>query len=631
MCGIAGLIDLDLRPEVCVESVTRMCGVMVHRGPDDAGIRSEGEATLGMRRLAIFDPANGRQPFVSPDGRLMLVFNGALYNFRELRRALTGYWVFRTECDTEVLLAAFARWGRDCLTRLRGMFAFAVWDRQTRTLFAARDAFGIKPLYFYQTGSRLLFASELNALLASQQITAEIDQTAVADYLAWQSVPAPRTLYRGVQSLRPGESLTFREGALTRQLWWHFPPLAMDAASRDSNRQTADAFHRELRERLDDTIAAHCLADVPVGAFLSGGLDSAVIVGLMARHTRGKLKTFSIGFDEAGYSEAIDAAATAQFVGTEHHALVLRGSEVAADIERIVAALDHPTGDGINTYYVSRAARAGGVTVALSGLGGDELFGGYPSFRQVPQLAPWLSAWRIMPAPLRHAVGAPLSAAGVRGEKLADLVACARDRHALAAQHRRVLSDRQCRRLLTSPGAPASHPQLEILRSEVSTGDLFAVTSAWELRGYMADLLLRDSDAMSMVHSLELRVPFVDRPLIEWLWQQPTALKHTPAQPKSALAAAARDVLPPELLTRRKRGFTLPFPLWMRRELRPWLRETLSPSSVSRSGLLEPTAVQAMSEPFFAGRDDRAWSRVWSTAILVAFLNRASPRLAAAA
>ena len=608
-----------------------MCQAMVHRGPDDEGLIARDAATLGMRRLAIFDPQNGRQPMLSPEGRFALIFNGAIYNFRALRRELASHWDFRTECDTEVLLAAFARWGSDCLPRLRGMFAFAVWDRETQSLFVARDAFGIKPLYFRHDGPRFIFASELNALLASGLVAAEIDPVSVGDYLAWQSVPAPRTIYRHVFSLRGGECAIFRDGKLTRSLWWHFPSHDAATANRPAPARDPRTFQAALREKLEDTIAAHCLADVPVGAFLSGGLDSAVIVGLMAKKSPGQLKTFSIGFDEIGFSEAASAAATARFVGTQHHATVLRGGDVANDIERIVGSLDHPTGDGINTYYVSRAARAGGVTAALSGLGGDELFGGYPSFRQIPRLAPWLNAWRIVPAGVRRTLAAPFAAAGVRGEKLADLIATARDRHALAAQQRRVLSDRQCQRLLKAPSSPAIHPQLDLLRSEVDATDLFALASAWELRGYMADLLLRDSDAMSMAHSLELRVPFVDRPLIEWLWQQPSELRNTPAQPKSVLAAAARDVLPPEIFARAKRGFTLPFSLWMRNELRPWLRDTLASASVNRSGLFDTSAVQAMSEPFFAGRDDRAWSRVWSTAVLIAFVNRAAPRIATVA
>ena len=257
-----------------------MCAAMTHRGPDDDGIESRGPATPGMRRLAIFDPANGHQPMVSPDGHLTLIFNGAIYNFRALRDELAASgWAFRTNCDTEVLLAAYARWGEQCLGRLRGMFAFAVWDEREQSLFLARDPFGIKPLYYRQDGARLLFASELNALCAAGVFAAEVDPLSVSDYLAWFAVPAPRTIYRDTFSLRPGECATYRAGRLDIRPAWRFhtiPHGSKPCATRED-------FIRELRTRFDDSIRAHLVADVPVGAFLSGGLDSAVVVGLMAR------------------------------------------------------------------------------------------------------------------------------------------------------------------------------------------------------------------------------------------------------------------------------------------------------------------------------------------------------------
>ena len=382
MCGIAGFISAQAAPEVRSAAVERMCASMLHRGPDDGGIASKGDATLGMRRLAIFDPANGHQPMVTPDGRYTLVFNGAIYNFRALRDELcaAGH-AFHTRCDTEVLLMAYVSWGEQCLPRLRGMFAFAVWDAHERTLFLARDPFGIKPLYYRQeAGGTFLFASELNALLASGTFDAQIDPQAVADYLAWFAVPAPRTIYRGIRSLRPGECAILRGGQLTVRSHWNFGSFPRDQAVCDSR----EAFTAELRHRLEGTIRAHVVADVPVGAFLSGGLDSAIVVGLMTRVSGARLKTFSIGFAESDYSEAEAAAETARHFGTDHHRVELSGARLAGDIEGIVSHLDQPTGDGINTYYASQAARAGGVTVALSGLGGDELFGGYPSFRDLP-------------------------------------------------------------------------------------------------------------------------------------------------------------------------------------------------------------------------------------------------------
>src|SRR5476651_1497432 len=295
MCGIAGFIHGNLAPAARATAVARMNAAMPHRGPDDGGDGTWGPATLGMRRLAIFDPANGHQPMSTPDGRWHLVFNGAIYNFRELRARLeaAGH-VFHTQCDTEILLGALAEWGEAALPRLRGMFAFAAWDAHEQTLLLARDPFGIKPLYYTAApGGGLLFASELNALLASGQVPAAIDPAAASAYLAWLAVPAPQTIYRNVLSLRPGECATWRDGRLTLKTFWSLT----DAAHADLAPCASRAeFITGLRGQLENTIRAHMLADVPVGAFLSGGLDSAAVVALMTKLGGARLKTFSIGF-----------------------------------------------------------------------------------------------------------------------------------------------------------------------------------------------------------------------------------------------------------------------------------------------------------------------------------------------
>jgi asparagine synthase (glutamine-hydrolysing) len=603
-----------------------MCGAMVHRGPDDDGIVSNHDATLGMRRLAVFDPAHGHQPMVTPDGRWHLVFNGAICNHRTLRTRLEAAGrPFQTTCDTEVLLAAIAHWGETSLNHLRGMFAFAAWDAREHRLLLARDPFGIKPLYLHETGGGLIFASELNALLASGQVSTGIDPAAVNAHLSWLAVPAPQTLYRGVTSLQPGELAVWHAGRLERKTYWTLRDA--QACGQIAPARTKAEFTAGLRAQLEDTVRAHVAADVPVGAFLSGGLDSTVLVALMARLGGATLKTFSLGFDEAGYSEADEAAANARHLGTQHHASVLCGRQVAEDIPRIIALLDQPTGDGINTHYVSQAARAGGVTVALSGLGGDELFGGYPSFRHVAGLSRWLPVWRVLPPPLRHALLRHWDRGDTRRRKLADTLRHGLNPAALALLQRRVFAESD-RRALLSPEAMApyaAHPAEGALAAQLPGADSFTLASAAELRGYMTDVLLRDSDVMSMRHSLELRVPFVDRPLVTWLARQPTAFKFTPRQPKAALADAVRDLLPSALLTRAKRGFTLPFAQWMRGPLRPFLDETFSTASVSRSGLFSATAVGAFWQAFLARNDPREWSRVWSLAILVAFVNRPLP------
>lgn len=593
---------------------------MQHRGPDDHGMLSSGHVTLGMRRLAIFDPAHGRQPMSSADGRFHLVFNGAIYNFESLReKLLQDGHLFRTRCDTEVLLAAYAQWGESCLKHLRGMFAFAVWDVREESLFLARDPFGIKPLYYSQTNTALVFASELRALLASRHCPTEVDPQAVSDSLAYLAVAAPRTFYKHARSLRPGECAFWQAGKLSVRPYWTFRDAAQ---ARVETCATREDFIAQLRSRLDDSIRAHSLADVPVGAFLSGGLDSNVVVGLMSRQRRTPLKTFSIGFDEADYSEASEAAAAAAHFGTQHHPYVLTGQQVAGDLETIIESLDQPTGDAINTYYVSKCARAGGVTVALSGLGGDELFGGYPWFRTTPRLARLLPVWRVIPESIREAVLRRLRQGDIRQEKLSDLLAHASNFHELAALQRRNFSEPSRQSLLREPVGFSSHQELAWLPGELNGTEPFSAISAWELRTYMADVLLRDSDIMSMRHSLELRVPFVDRPLLEWLWRQPARFKDNGGRPKAALAEALRDVLPPEFATRSKRGFTLPFALWMRGPLKPFLEETFSSASINRSGFFTTAAVRGRWERFVQGNDARAWSRLWSLAVLISFLNR---------
>ena len=624
MCGIAGFLSSRTSAAERESTVDRMCTAMHHRGPDDGGRISRGPITVGMRRLSIFDPANGHQPWQSDDGRFTLVFNGALINFRELRSELEqlGH-PFRTECDTEVLLAALIHWGARCLNRLRGMFAFALWDDQAQSLWLVRDPFGVKPLYFRMSESSgdFVFASELRALQkAGGDFT--IDPDALADTLAFLAVPAPRTLYRGIFSLSPGESVRWKGGRLEKTFYWDFSLRSRNDRPCTDVRE----FTQELRVRLYDSVRCHLNADVPVGLFLSGGLDSAVLAGLATQSASHPIRTFSIGFDEAGYSEAEEAASTACHFGCEHHATVITAQRVVADLDRLLGAMDQPTGDALNVFYASEAAQAGGVRVVLSGLGSDELFGGYGYFKQLPKLHRYQWSWRWVPRPLRRGLAGLFSRGSARTQKIADLVAGANTLNELAACSRRVWSTWAVRDLTDGRAGSATHPALKRLSATLADADPFETLSAWELQTYMADVLLRDGDTMSMRHSLELRVPFVDRPLIEWLWRQPSAWRDTPETPKSALAAAMADLLPPRLAGRPKRGFTLPMDRWIRRELRPFMEDTFTAASVGRSGFFSVKEVQARWNHFLSHEDERNWSRLWSLAVTIAFLNQRAPR-----
>jgi asparagine synthase (glutamine-hydrolysing) len=626
MCGIAGVVSQSLSCDEREERVRRMTARQSHRGPDDRGIVSAGAATVGMCRLAIFDPAGGRQPMATPDGRFHLVFNGAIYNFRELRTELAALgWTFRTDCDTEVLLAAAVQWGTDCLAKLRGMFAFALLDAREGSLFLARGPLGIKPLYYARLpNGTFVFASELNGVLESSLIPREIDPVAVGDYLAWFAVPAPRTIYRHVANLPPGHMVKVDAvGRCEVSTWWRLPESQVAAP-----KQSYTAFVGELRERLEDTIRAHRIADVPVGAFLSGGLDSSAVVGLMARTGASRLKTFSLVFNEAEFSEQEPARVAARAFGTEHHEETLTGARLAADLPRILATLDQPTGDGINTYYISQAAKGGGVTVALSGLGGDELFGGYPSFRDMPRFARFLPGWRAMPSPARKRVVDWLRRGSARRRKLADFLDHARDLHELCSLRRRVLSETnrlallapEARRLALRQGP--NHPMLDDFVFELIGADDIQIVSAWEMRTYMADVLLRDSDVFSMAHSLELRVPFVDRVFVEWWWNQPREYRFDPRRPKAALADAVADIMPELIRTRRKQGFVLPYARWMRAELREFLRDMFSPVALARCPWLDPVTARQQWDRFDRGEDPENWPRVWTLAMLIGFANR---------
>jgi len=628
MCGIAGIAGTSLSADEKTAAVNRMNDAMKHRGPDDRGIFARNEVALGNRRLAIFDPKNGHQPMVTDDGRYTLVFNGAIYNFRELRAELSplGY-TWRTECDTEVLLTAIVAWQEKALPKLRGMFAFACWDAQEKRLLLARDSFGIKPLYYHWSSKGgLVFASELDALFAAKLFTPEIDPRAIGAYLANFSVPAPQTIYRRVRCLHPGQYATWHDGNLSLCAYTDLQPRAMRASDHCSNYQE---FTAQLRLQLEDSVKAHSLADVRVGAFLSGGLDSSAIVALLARQSSERLSTFTIGFNEGNASEHDAARKTADLLGIDHHEYRLTGEEVARSLPSILARMDQPTGDGINTYFVSRFAAEAGVKVVMSGLGGDELFGGYPSFRQVPRVTRLVSLWRHVPSPLRKVILAGLRRQGEgRASKLADFLGHARDLYEVVSLNRMVFAEKTRLALLSPEAREAAasmgpfHQMLEHFAADLHGASPLKAISAWETRTYMTDVLLSDSDVFSMANSIELRTPFVDAPLSRWLWHQPDKFVYTPGRIKGALSDAVADLLPAGTRERPKTGFSLPFAHWMRGPLRPFLDQTFSASSLRQCPLLDAPAVRSLWDDYLTHNHPRNWSRVWSLAMLVAFMNR---------
>lgn len=596
-----------------------MTAALAHRGPDDEGVWADaaGRLTLGNRRLAIIDvsPA-GHQPMIDPGGRVALTYNGMIYNYRELRRdlAATGY-PFRGHSDTEVILALYLRDGVEMCRRLRGMFALALWDARSHTLLLARDRLGIKPLYYAHDADRWIFASELRALRASGVISARPDPSALAAFLRLGSVPGPMSALEGVHELPPATTLTVDgagRGALDR--YWEIP------APRSEKRSVDDTI-AELRTRLSDSVSRHLISDVPFGVFLSGGVDSGAIVAMMRDAGHERIRTFSITFPESDVDEGPEAARLAARYGTDHTAYEVQGAAVAADLDAVIAAMDQPTIDGLNTYYVSRVARESGTTVALSGLGGDELFCGYPSFRQAPRLlALHHVAERL--GPVRPVLATVLSTLPpLRSDKVREGLMQAATMQTAYLAVRSLFSGAELMKLLT-PGSLRDAAQS--LDAAAALGALVpalpaepvAATAMLELRGYMHNQLLRDTDVMSMAHGLEVRVPFLDHPLVEFAAGLPDGVRANGHPPKWLLLRALRDRLSPDA-GHRKRGFSFPMAEWLRGPLRPRVEQALRDGS----GLFRPEAVAALHARVDEGRTH--WSRLWAVVVLVLWLRAA--------
>ena len=637
MCGICGVVGVDREAEA-EAIVRRMLAAMRHRGPDDEGLlvappRAR-SAALGMRRLSIIDLPGGHQPVFNEDATLAVVFNGEIYNFRELRQTLeTQGHVFRTRSDTEVIVHAYEKWGEDCVHQLRGMFAFAVLDMRKRPagsascVFLARDRLGIKPLYYAIANGALLFASEVRALLESQQVSRQLCEAALEAYLLFGSVAEPMTLVEGVFSLPPGHRMLVPLGvrppeARPKPYWDFAEAAARSAKPAEPDAQTAT---RELRPLLEDAVRSHLIADVPLGLFLSSGLDSTALAALASREQKG-LHTFTVVFPEQDFSEAELARQTAQRFGTQHEELLLSGEEMLARLEEAVAALDQPTMDGINTYFVSWAARQVGLKVALSGLGGDEVFGGYSTFRSSPRAGRLAALGSLVPRGVRSATAAAavkIGAGGKRGDAARKLAALWRDPNSLPHPYffvRALFTPEQSSQLLT--GAASKLRQegspwrawLEETARQAERLDGFTGVSCLEMRSYMVNTLLRDTDAVSMSHSLEVRVPLLDHWLVEFVAQLPESVKRRHGMPKALLVGALGELLPSEVVRQRKRTFTFPWERWLRGALRKQVAAGLANLTPALRPVLNGEAVYAVWQDFLSGRTN--WSRPWSLYVL---------------
>ncbi len=678
-------------PPLLTSAIARMMDALRHRGPDDQGISNcdftigdlRASVLLATQRLAIIDrsPA-GHQPMRDEDSGLMISYNGEVYNFRELRKEIGdefGPWHSAT--DTEVVLRAYRKWGLGAFEKLRGMFALAIWDPREQKLVLARDPFGIKPLYYISNcgmrnanfgmrisdfkadlesgnseiqnsrsahgtddsstqssqheirspkfeirNSPFLFASEVRALLASGLVPRHLSLEGIRSFLSYGSVQAPSTIIEDVRSLMPGHYLVLRP---------RDPELQIEEVSYLNKHQTLDNGTTHVREemvkilraKLEESVRLHLVSDVPLGVFLSGGMDSSALVALMSRVTPERPKTFSVVFDEKKFDEAGHARMVARQFDSEHREIHLNENQLLDLLPDALEAMDQPTIDGINTYVVSRAVKEAGVTVALSGLGGDELFAGYPSFRRAQRLENTSSLSRGL---LRFAATIAGFAPGQsrQREKLRQLAQTNGKPGEVYRITRQLFSQEQVMDLMNqelsevpSPASTSNFDTPEFFRTFVSpftagAGDVINQISQLELSVYMANTLLRDTDSMSMSHSLEVRVPFVDIEVARLVLNMPGNWKLNGSQPKPLLADAMRDLLPSQVLERPKMGFTLPFEKWMQSRLRRDIASILEGRSTSVRAGLDPKTTTKVWRSFLQTPRAVGWSRPWALYVL---------------
>jgi asparagine synthase (glutamine-hydrolysing) len=609
MCGIAGILRGD-GGGADAALLRRMTDILAHRGPDGDGFHVDGPVGLGHRRLAIIDLVTGEQPMATADGSTWITFNGEIYNFRELRGELerAGHR-FRTHSDTEVILAAYEEWGVECTRRLRGMFAFAIWDARRRRIFLTRDRLGIKPLVYAWDGRQLLFASEIKAILQDPAMPRELDWEAVRDYLTYLYIPSPRTIFTGIRKLPPASSLVLDLGGGEPEIrpYWRFR-FAPD------ERRPEGEWVEELRDRLTDAVRSHLVSDVPIGAFLSGGMDSSTVVAMMARPAGARVRTFSIGFDEAQFDELAYARQVARRYGTDHYELVVKPDAIEA-LRHLSWQLDEPFGDSsvLPTYYVSKITREQ-VTVALSGDGGDENFAGYRRYARALGLHDRFD--HRVGGVARHVgrVVERLLPPGVPGQGYAGLVGAdplERYFRLMTYQRpdtlRRLLTPDVQRRVSVDPDAGV----FRRLAAEGSPPDYVSALQYLDIRTYLPDDILAKVDRASMLVSLESRVPLLDHELVEFVATIPTRLKLKNGVGKAILKDAMRDALPEEILGRRKMGFGVPIGRWFRGELSDLITDVLCDRRTRERGLLEPAAISGLLKEHASGRRDRS-SQLWS-------------------
>lgn len=582
-----------------------------HRGPDDEGQWVEGVAALGHRRLSIIDLSEaGHQPMISACGRYVMVFNGEIYNYADLRQRFN--YPYRSQTDSEVVLAAWSEMGHKCVELFNGMFAIAVWDKQEKTLTLVRDRLGIKPIYWCHTPEAFCFSSEIRALTTSNLISGKLDEASVVDFLRYQTVQAPDTILKDVHLMVPGTILRYELSSNQTGVETYWSPFRAGKKTPESYEEVK----REVRRLFFKAVERRLVADVPFGAFLSGGIDSSAIVGAMAKVSNRQVDTFNITFSEDDFSEAPYARHVAKMHKTNHHEIHLKPEDFLQMIPDALAAMDHPSGDGPNTWVVSKMTKEAGITMALSGLGGDELFGGYPIFNRMVTLEQRKWLWHL-PLSLRKAAGKALMALkpGVASTKVMRLMTMKNYHFEEAfAISRQALMDPQLAGILRSSSLPEHNPVRWLRQNKVNeTGEVLSRVSVAEMTTYMQNVLLRDSDQMSMAHALEVRVPFLDHELVEYVLSLPDAFKR-PVTPKKLLVDSLPDLLPDYIVNRPKMGFVFPWRDWLKGVMHDFADQRIR-TLAQREMFYEPGVLDIWHR-FLKGDPSVTFSRVWPLVVL---------------
>jgi asparagine synthase (glutamine-hydrolysing) len=607
MCGIAGILKLSLDGLASADVLDRMLESIIHRGPDEDGKLVDGPLAMGMRRLSIIDLTDGQQPIFDESNRYGVVFNGEIYNYRELREQLLsrGHQL-KTRSDTEVIVHLYEELGQDCVSQLRGMFCFAIWDRQRQEVFIARDRLGIKPLYYSKINGDFVFGSEIKSILQHPGASASLDLPSLSQYLSLKYVPSPRTLFAGIQSLPPGHSILVSRGNIRIEKYWDL------SFSKPEVFLSEIEYSERLLELLRESISLHLRSDVPFGAFLSGGLDSSTIVALMAEQISAPVKTFSVGFGGPGLSDELPyAQQVATHFGCEHHILRITSGDFIALAEDVLWHLDQPIADQatVATYMVAKLARQH-VKMVLTGEGGDELFAGYARYagERHSRLFTYLpdSAGALLRATTR-------ALPGLRRARIAVGALTYQDEATRFANWFPMFGDDAKRQLLSSAEADIQKGAAWLFQEQLKNCDakssldrmLYVDTKLW-----LADYLLLRGDKLTMANSLEARVPFLDHKVVEFAAQLPPNLKLRGTTGKYLLKQVARKLLPPQIIDRPKQGFPIPIDRWLRNEAKSMMQDLLSADALARRNILNPTMVQRLIQEHISGFANHA-TQLW--------------------